>query len=269
LRYKKKFRRPGEIEETAVVVGNFPALDDPAAQKALQTLRHAEPESLKVDDGKATSRTLASLRAIQQDIQNQFLPADSEKRKRGPMGHAFISTNPLLPPDYYAPKKGIDEMVLRMNKGVTYSLLDCPGKYTVQVAHFMGKVVINQREIAAIENGKPMQSGLTKAAEKAHILTEALRMKGYEAYEFHDRFASIVTVGSFNSVGTPRRDGKIEINPAVHHIMKLFAAQPQKLPGLPDGPLAPVQVVGILCDIQPIPVEVPKRSISRELAQGL
>ncbi len=268
LRYKKKFRRPGEIEETAVVVGNFPALDDPTAQKTLQTLRYAEPESLKVDDGKTSSRTLASLRAIQQDIQNQLLPADSEKRKRGPMGHAFITTNPLLPADYYAPKRGIDEMVLRMNKGVTYSLLDCPGRYTVQVAHFMGKVIIDQREIAAIENGKPMQSGLTQAAEKAHVLTEALRMKGYEAYEFHDRFSSIVTVGSFNSVGSLGRDGKTELNPAVHHIMKLFAPQPGRTL---DGKtaLAPVRIVGILCDIQPLPVEVPKRSISRELAQGL
>ena len=55
------------------------------------------------------------------------------------MGHAFITTNPLLPADYYAPRKGIDELVLRMNKGVTHSLLDCPGKYTVQVAHFMGR----------------------------------------------------------------------------------------------------------------------------------
>ncbi len=92
-------------------------------------------------------------------------------------------------------------------------------------------------------------------------MTVALRTKGYEAYEFHDRFASIVTVGSFNSVGTPRSDGKIEINPMIHQLMQVFAAKPM------GGELVPKQVIGILCDIQPIPVEVPKRSISRELAQ--
>jgi len=49
-----------------------------------------------------------------------------------------------------------------------------------------------------------MKSELEAAAEKAHRLAKALRMKGYDAYEFHDRYASIVTVGSFNSAGTPR-----------------------------------------------------------------
>ena len=131
----------------------------PEAQKTLQKLRYAEPECLKVDDGKAT---LADAGGAADDpaetFKTQILPDGSEKKKRGPMGHAFITTNPLLPADYYAPKKGIDELVLRMNKGVTYSLLDCPGKYTVQIAHFTGNVVINQREIAAIENGKQMQS---------------------------------------------------------------------------------------------------------------
>ncbi len=46
---------------------------------------------------------------------------------------------------------------------------------------------------------------------------------GYDAYEFHDRSSSIVTVGSFDSVGTRRRRGKIEINPTVHKIMPRFA----------------------------------------------
>jgi hypothetical protein len=220
---------------------------------------------LKVNEGKGTSRALGALRTIQQAI----LPDGSERKNRGPMGHAFVTTNPLLPAEYYAPRKGIDELVLKMNKDVTHSLLDCPGKYTVQVAHFTGKVVINQQEVEAIEKGKEMQSSLTQAAAKAHDLTEALRMKGWEAYEFHDRFSSIVTVGSFHSVGAPRKDGKIEINPQIHAIMKTFGAEPQKLPGNLKGQLVPKTLVGIGFDIQPIPVEVPKRSISRELARGL
>ena len=161
----KKFKGGPEIDEVAVLVGNYPAVDDAEAQKTLQKLRYAEPECLKTDNGKGTSRTLGALRTIQQNIQKKILPDSNEKKKRGPMGHAFITTNPLLPADYYAQRKGIDELVLRMNKGVTHSLLDCPGKYTVQIAHFTGKVVIDQREIQAIENGKQMQSSLTQAAE--------------------------------------------------------------------------------------------------------
>ena len=69
------------------------------------------------------------------------------------MGHAFITTNPMLLSDYFVPKGGIDELVLRMNKGVTHSLLDCPGKYTVKVATFTGAVVLDQQEIHKIQNG--------------------------------------------------------------------------------------------------------------------
>jgi hypothetical protein len=157
-----------------------------------------------------------------------------------------------------------------MNKGVTHSLLDCPGKYTVKVATFTGAVVLDQQEIQKIQNGdKPFDSSLTKAAEKAHELTEALRIKGYDAYELHDRYASIVTVGSFDSVGTPRSDGKTEINPKVHAIMKAFGGEPVKNAGQASGAMAMKSLAGINFDIQPIPVEVPKRSISRELARRI
>ena len=61
----------------------------------------------------------------------------------------------------------------------------------------------------------------------AHRLTEALRIKGYDAYEFHDRYCSIVTVGSFSSTGTPRRDGMIEINPEILAVIETFKAAPQ------------------------------------------
>jgi hypothetical protein len=264
LQYKK-FKHRAEIEETAVLVGNYHGTDDPEAQKTLQKLKRAEPECLKPAADKPTSQTLAALRTIQKMI----LPDDNEKKRQGPMGHAFVTTNPLLPADYYAPRKGIDELVLKMNKNVTHSLLDCPGKYTVLVANFTGQSVINQREIQAIESGKPLESSLTKAAEKAHVLTEALREKGYEAYEFHNRYASIVTVGSFNSVGTPRSDGKIEINPQIHAIIKRFGAKPQELGGGRQGVLTRQTLVGISFDARPVPVEIPKRSISRDLAQGL
>ena len=62
-------------------------------------------------------------------------------------------------------------------------------------------------------------------------LTVALRTRGVEAYEFHDRHESIVTVGSFDSVGQPRVDGKTEINPAVHQVMAMYGATRQPIPG--------------------------------------
>ena len=43
-----------------------------------------------------------------------------------------------LPREYFVPK-GVDDFVAKMNQGVEHSLLDCPGRYTVQVATFRGK----------------------------------------------------------------------------------------------------------------------------------
>jgi hypothetical protein len=252
--------RLDHIEEMAVLVGNYPTADDPNAQKALHRLKNMCPKCLDVRQRKKTNQSLAGWRTF---FQENVLAAGSRHKDRGPMGHAFITTNPLLPKEYFS-TTGIDPLVLEMNEGVTHSLLDCPGKYTVQVATFKGNVFIQPKEIEAVEHGKEVKSKLADAAKRAHLLTEALRMKGWEAYEFHDRYASIVTVGSFDSVGTPRADGQIEINPRIYSIMQTFRAQ--QAPGLPADFRPLKSLIGIPFDIQPIPVQVPKRSIGQEIA---
>jgi hypothetical protein len=249
------------IEEIAVLVGNYPTVDDPQAQRDLQTLKYAQPECLDVSAGERTNQSLAGLRSALRRLHEDI---GSDKKKRGPMGHAFVTTNPLLPQDRLQPGV-VDELVLEMNRDAQYSLLDCPGRYTVQVATFKGNMVIKHSEIEAIERGGRMQSRLAEAAMNAHKLTEALRLKGWEAYEFHDRYASIVTVGSFNSVGSPRADGRIEINPRIHVIMQTFGAEPVDLPGQATGAWTLKSFVGLPFDIQPIPVEVPRRSIGAAL----
>src|SRR6185369_17563432 len=61
--------------------------------------------------------------------------------KRGPMAQAFFTRNPLLPREYFVPK-GVDKFVAKMNEGVEHSLLDNPGRQTVQVATFRGNVIL-------------------------------------------------------------------------------------------------------------------------------
>ncbi|MGQ9575043.1 MAG: hypothetical protein ACUVUC_06970 [Thermoguttaceae bacterium] len=255
-------RGKSEIEEIAVLVGDYPSVDDPEAQETLRRLKYYQPECLKIEAGKPTARSLAGLRLIQAS----WLAPGNERRHRGPMGHAFVTTNPLLPSDYFAPK-GIDELVLKANEGVEHCLLDCPGKYTVQVATFTGQVVIKPAEIAAIQRGKPVDSKLAEAALKAHQLTEALRIKGYEAYEFHDRYASIVTVGSFDSIGRPRPDGVIELDPRIQAIIDRFKADPAPTGQHPAGGVVARQILGIPLDPQPRLVHVPKRPASTLIRQ--
>ncbi len=265
---KMRYRRDEDIVEIAVLVGDYPTVDDPEGQKVLKKLKYAEPESLQVKNGEQTSQALATLRSFQKQIKQATLPADSDELKRGPMGGAFVVTNPLVPNEYFVPK-GIDRFVEKMNEQVPHSLLDCAGKYTVQVATFTGHAIIVDNKVQqAIDRGEQPKSYLEDAAKNAHLLTEALCKMGYDAYEFHDRSSSIVTIGSFDSVGTRRADGKIEINPAVHHIMKTFGAETSIEPGKAPQVGQAKKLGPIPFDMQPMPVEVPRRAISVDYARA-
>jgi hypothetical protein len=257
------------VEEIAVLIGDFPTVDDPRLQKTLRAVKYTHPKSLRVDGSRPTSLRFAGLRSL-----HRKLSGKEEKQKRGPMGNAFATRNPLLPREFFAPQ-GIDSVVMSMNKDVKHSLLNCPGKYSVRVATFRGNVILDQREIQEIESkdvpidGK--NSKLAAAAEKAHRLVLALRKQGIEAYEFHDKFESYVTVGSFDWVSSPREDEKEEINPAIHRVMLAYGPKKREL-GVNAGQmlagLEPRSLNGIPFDVQPIPVAVPKRSIAADYVQS-
>ncbi len=254
---KMRYRRGSEFDEVAVLVGNYTSVDDPQAQETLRKLKYFRPDCLELKKGKPTARSLAGWRLIQKRI----LAPGNEKKQKGPMGHAMITTNPLLPKDYFVPQ-GLDPVVLKANEGVKNCLLDCPGRYTVQVATFRGRMTIDQGEIAAIEHGRrKMKSELVDAAEKAHELTKALREKGYEAYEFHDRYASIVTVGSFDWLSQRTPDGQARLNPAIQKVLDRFGPKQTNLGGQTGG-LVQQTLIGIPFDLKPIVVHVPKRSLS-------
>jgi hypothetical protein len=249
-------------DEIAVLVGNYGSVDDPAVERTLEKLKYAQPESLKSGPRHESSQRFAQVRAFQQRFMR-----DEEQKKKGPMRSAFVTRNPLLPKEFFTPG-GIDKFVLDMNKHVPHSLLDCPGKYSVRIATFRGVVELDQRKIRDIERGGEMNSKLDVAADRAHRVCEALRAKGVEAYEFHDRYESVVTVGSFETVGTPRQDGRIEINPAVHQVMNTYSPSQQALPVRGAAPgLMPRIIEGVALDVQPMPVEVPRRSIAADYAR--
>ena len=141
-----------------------------------------------------------------------------------------MTHNPLLPKEYFAPN-GVDNFVAKMNKEVEHSLLDCPGKYTVQVATFRGRSVLKTSgkipDTPAAFSWpwqKDKSDPLAEAAEDAHLLTEELRAHGFDAYEFHDRMESIVTVGSFDVIGQRSAGGQLAATPQVQKIIETFGA---------------------------------------------
>jgi hypothetical protein len=247
--------------EVAVLVGNYPSVDDPEAQRVLKKIKYMQPECMqlekRVKEGKKDSRTLGGFRLAQLAV---YEVARSAKRQMGPMRHAFITTNPLLPDDYFVPP-GIDPLVAEINKPVKYSLLDCPGRYSCRVATFTGAALIDPLDIQAVEQGRgKLPSRLAEAAERAHKLTMALRAEGIEAYEFHDRYSSIVTVGSFDWIWKTDEQGRTVMNPAAEEVIKTFGMEQAAAPQ--PGTAAKVRSKdGIPFDIMPVPIEVPRRSV--------
>ncbi len=196
-----RYQRGDQLRELAVLVGDFTSIDDPEAQQTLDRIKTLQPDALNVDPN-TSAQSMAQVRQADDSLLEKL-----GRRKRGPMGQAFLSRNPRLPREYFVPK-GVDPFVAKMNQGVEHSLLDCPGAYTVKVATFRGKTILQTSATsgeAAEEKKRSFWSRrkkddhnpLIEAAENAHLLTAELRAHGYEAYEFHDRNESIVTIGSF------------------------------------------------------------------------
>lgn len=263
---RMRYKQNSAYDEYAVLVGNFVTVDDHNVADSLKEIKYAKPKCLEIKSGEPTTRRFAGLRAM-----HRRLNGDVSKRRKGQMGSAFVTRNPLLPKEYFAPQ-GVDAFVYKMNQGVEHSLLKCPGKFSVRVATFRGNVIIDQTKVQRIEQGGEMETRLQLAAEKAHRLTEELRKRRIEAYEFHDRHESIVTVGSFQDVGPQLPDGRIDINPAIYRIMKQYGPQEQSVPGGGAQTLTglqPQKLAGISFDVQPYPVQVPRRSIAGDYARGL
>jgi hypothetical protein len=194
------------MDEVCVIAGNYPSLDDPVAQQTLKWIKKFRPQSLQ-SDGVSWLAT---------------------KRRKGPLGGAFLTVNPLLSPEEIAAQQ-FDPFLLKINSGGRYSLLENPGKYSLVVATFSGKAMTHlgnshsQEAIAAFQSGDDFSKeqfgdDLNEASNSAWELAVALREldRKIDAYVWHDRYQSVVAVGSFDSPTDPR----------IRRYLQVFAPQP-------------------------------------------
>ncbi|MCG8585947.1 MAG: hypothetical protein MI757_14665, partial [Pirellulales bacterium] len=130
-----RYANPQKVREVAVLVGNFATVDEPAVEKTLEKVKYARPKSLKTP-GRVTTATESAWAKMR----NRMMLKNNDRRK-GPMAMAFVTNNPKLPREYFAPT-GLDPFVMKMNKNVKHSLLDCPGVYSVKVATFTGRTAL-------------------------------------------------------------------------------------------------------------------------------
>src|SRR5688500_1373786 len=95
-RKRMRYLNQARFDEIAVLVGNFASVDHPDIEKALETIKHAQPATLGEKYGAKSSQRFAGLRTIYRTV-----TLNPEQKQKGPMGAAFITKNPLLPEGYF------------------------------------------------------------------------------------------------------------------------------------------------------------------------
>jgi hypothetical protein len=182
-----------------VLAGNYEAIDDSVGQKTLLFVKKFHPKFLKDTKSGAIVR------------------ADSAQR--GPLMGAFMTINPLVDPKDVV-QTTVDKETKFLNSHTSFPLIKNQHKYTVQVATFAGKSATplgnstyRGRE-GSFESKIAGETGfnLARAADDADQLAVYLRSKKSpgaktalsEAYVYHDKFQSIVTIGGFDSPDDPQ-----------------------------------------------------------------
>jgi hypothetical protein len=248
-----------QYDAYAVLVGEYDSVEHPSIDRDLQRIRTANPAVYQDADEVAAETNRSNPVTTVKSITSKLLQARKGKPV-GPMGHAFVTRNPMLPQEYFAAPK-VDSFVHQLNDGLDYSLLKCDGKYTVIVKTFQG--------VEAIVDGKqdkkfqPSESRLNKFAKDTGRMTAKLRADGVEAYQYHDRFRSMVTVGSFEVLGRELPDGRFEYAQEIRAVVRKFSAlnvSPERARQVPRGTKgrASNNVGMIPFDVQPTPIAVPK-----------
>ncbi len=204
-------------EHFAVLVGDFTEHDSHQIQSMLTKVKTAKPQTLaeptssKPSEANDTAAMVSKHRSSIWKLTNR-----KENLERGAMGAALITRNPLLPDEFFQATITDDFVVdLNRDKKIEHSLLDCPGRFTVRVASFVGRSTTDLGSGAEISQLNEESDLLVHAALQAHKMTEALRKKNVEAYEFHDYFGSYVMIGSFNSLGDSKPGGEFQYHPDI------------------------------------------------------
>ncbi len=267
----KKFHyQTARAVEYAVLVGGYATGEDPALQRDLEMIRKFSPVALQKDP---QSKAIA-------ERFKEGAKRDSKYAGYGPLGGATPVPNPLMPAEYFNHKGVVDPFVAKLNSDSPYSLLNNKKTYTVRIATFSGDTSMKKSSEKFDDlNGRLKYAGLRAAA-----LCEALRNSGVEAWEFHDRDCSFVTVGSFDKYGELQPDGHIELDPRIGAIMKKYGGALEtdadgatqyksfavvvEIPDPESTKLNPKKkTMKLVCDLRPIIIVVPQRSGEENVAK--
>lgn len=164
-----------------IVAGNYDSLEEGDAQKTLKWVKQFVPKvTVKGPDKKPMQVEMG-------------------------LSKAFLARNPLLSDDEMQSKIR-DPLMVKINTGVNNSLTENSGKYSLIVASFYGNSQVKPAAFNEFDKGQrtARNISLENAALESQQLCAVMRSQGHEAYVYHERFRSIVTVGSFKSKNDPQ-----------------------------------------------------------------
>jgi hypothetical protein len=231
-------------DEYGVLVGGYK--DSEAAHDAMLKIKKLKPPVLTLPGGKPAY-----------EIVYQYNP-ETKKTEEGwvnPLTKSFVTRNPTVPLEKRDPN-AFDPLWKKLNADETYSLLENKHAWTLVVKDFEGVSIIQDKPSTSSNSflkmlGMGDKSGetLNAAALNAHNMAEALNkskklqeMK-LNAYVFHTRSGSLVTIGGFDSL-----DDK-EFN-----ALKKAIEDKKWVKGQDGESAAPPQ---LLLMVRPMPMKVP------------
>jgi hypothetical protein len=185
-------------EQCAVMIGGY--ADENAAHAALIEVKKWSPPSLKVRvrDGEEEFHWVCY------DHGKEVMMNPFEKI-------SMVVRNPAVPHDNTAvdPKK--DPFLKTLNADEEYSMLRCPGTWTLAVKEYMGASMVQQQHAESSSflkmiglGGSRAGESLAVAANNAHVLADILKKRGgFEPYVLHTRTSSVVSVGAFDDPKDP------------------------------------------------------------------
>ncbi len=254
---RMRYRDRRVVEAYAVLVGDFDSIDSKQVKDKLDQVKRIKPKSqiTKVADIKDVVKDDPKVGTYRRWVKQFDLTAD-KGIPDGPMASAFVTRNPLLPTDFFSAPE-VDRFVRKMNQSGEFSehsLLDCPGKFTVRVATFKGEdqFLSWERMSGDKRSQEDQNSQLEQAAQRALLTMRALRSAGYEAYQFHDRNYSFVTIGSFKDLGREDANKKFTYDPTIQEIVNRFGASSKLKNVAMNQPLTP-KILFDLVDQRMIP----------------
>lgn len=227
----QKFKTVRVVKEYSVFVGNYPDMEK-ARYEAVRIKEFAPPSSIPAYGvhlyNESTSRSRVDPES--REFGGMFGMRSTAKTEEGkrlnqtqgnPYRQAFVVRNPILTKVAEVaaalkqqPQPTFDPAWRELNANEKYSVFTCPKPWTIVVAHFVPPaVVLPSSESSLFQVGTTVNSvetgkALKRAADNARQMADLLRDggKGYDAYVFHTRQYSLVTVGAFDD----RYDPKME-----------------------------------------------------------